>query len=88
MTQKQKILYQKIDEILWKSWDPIGLNDNENCRSEYQSYTRYIFKLKVEGADKVKISNHLHQLTTVSMGLSGNKKHCDEIAQEIFDLKI
>jgi len=88
MTEKQKILYKKIDELLWVNWDPIGVNDTDAARNEYQSYTPYIFKLRTEGADKVKLSNHLYQLETVNMGLPGNKNRCDIIALEILDLKI
>lgn len=86
MTKKDKILYKKIDDLLWTSWDPIGVNDTNATRNEYQSYTRYIFKLKTEGADKIKISNHLYQLETVSIGLSGDKTRCDKIALEILAL--
>ena len=35
MTDKQKKLYKAIDEILWKDWDPIGVNDIEDVRDEY-----------------------------------------------------
>ena len=31
-------LYKRIDEILWEDWDPIGVNDVEEARDEYQSY--------------------------------------------------
>lgn len=34
MTYKEKELYDAIDEILWKDWDPIDINDNENIRDE------------------------------------------------------
>lgn len=47
MTEKQKKLYKAIDEILWQDWDPIGLNDNEEIRDEYQGYTPHIFSLTI-----------------------------------------
>ena len=34
MTSEQKQLYKKIDEILWKEWDPIGVNDIDDVRDE------------------------------------------------------
>src|SRR5690554_4253656 len=48
---KYKELYQKVDEILWNDWDPIGVNDIAP-RDEYQSYTPTIFNLIKNGADK------------------------------------
>jgi hypothetical protein len=83
MTEKQKKLYKAIDEILWKDWDPIGVNDMEDLRNEYQGYTPHIFKLVIEGADKIKIAKHLYQIETVNMGMNGDKIHCDKIAEKI-----
>ncbi len=34
MTGQQKELYKKIDQILWKDWDPIGVNDNKDIGEE------------------------------------------------------
>lgn len=30
-------LYKVIDEILWKDWNPIGVNDIPSARDEYQT---------------------------------------------------
>jgi len=85
MNTKEKELYDKIDEILWREWDPIGVNDIEDVREEYQSYTPQIFSLKIQGADKLIISEHLYKLETNNMGLTGNKNNCEEVAQKIID---
>ncbi len=44
MTDKGKIkeLYQRIDEVLYYVWDPIGVSDEPCARAEYSSYTRKI----------------------------------------------
>lgn len=86
MTREQKNLLQLIDELLWKEWDPIGINDIEEARDEYRSYALHIFSLKIHGADKVKMASHLFNIETVSMGLGGNYKHCEEIADRILNL--
>lgn len=83
MKQKEKQLYHSIDEILWRDWDPIGVNGNEECRNEYQSYTPHIFRLVIQDADAFKIAKHLYQLETQSMGMQGNHDHCQEIAHKI-----
>jgi hypothetical protein len=48
MDETDEILYEKIDEILWLDWDPIGVNEFE-VRDEYQSYTPAIYDLKKSG---------------------------------------
>ena len=85
MTQ-ENILYKDIEEILWKKWNPIGVDNSCDYDEEYKSYVVHILRLKNEGADKHKLSKHLYQLETLSIGLAGNKNRCDEIAQAIFDL--
>jgi hypothetical protein len=86
MKKKDTALYEQIDEILWNDWDPIGLNDQEEIRDEYQSYTPHLFKLKTRGAGKVKISEHLYRIETIDIGLEGNKARCEEVAQKIADI--
>jgi hypothetical protein len=86
MTSNQKEIYNLLDELLWKEWDPIGVNDIEDVRDEYQSYTPAIFSFKINGADKVKIGEYLYKIETINMGLQGNKFRCEEIAQKIIDL--
>ncbi len=85
MTADQKRIYEVIDQILWKDWDPIGVNDIDDVRDEYQSYTPHIFSLTIQGADKIKIAEHLYKIETINMGMTGNKNHCEEIAQKIID---
>jgi len=79
-------LYQNIDFILWKEWDPIGVS--ELARDEYQTYTAKIFKMKKSERTIKEISEHLYKLETLSMGLNGNKDNCDRVAKMINELKI
>ncbi|MDH6308959.1 hypothetical protein M2451_001583 [Dysgonomonas sp. PFB1-18] len=86
MTFTEKRIYDAIDEILWKDWDPIGINDNENIRDEYRSYTPYVFRLKMTGADAVKIAEHLHGLVLENMGMQSDLEHCKAVARKIYNV--
>jgi len=59
-----------VREILFREWDPIGVNDNELCRNEYDSYAPTICRWLRDGLDEVKLASHLSQIHTVSMGVS------------------
>ena len=87
MTKEQKHIYQTIDEILWTDWDPIGVNDIEHVRDEYQSYTPQIFSLKIHGANRETIAKKLFELETLNMGLTGNIGHCKEVADKIISIE-
>lgn len=81
-----KNLYECIDLILWKDWDPIGINDF-GPRDEYQGYTSTIFKIKTEGADGETIAKTLYEIEVNTMGLVGNIDHCRYVAEIIVNLK-
>lgn len=77
-------LCQLVDEILWRMWDPLGINDEENCRDEYQSYAYIVAGMLGHGADKHEIAEYLAQVQSEAMGLSGmDKRHTEQTAQEI-----
>lgn len=82
---KYKELYLKVDEILWKEWDPLGVNDIAP-RDEYQSYTPTIMKLLKSKSSIEKIADELFKIETETMGLTGSKEHCENIAKKINNL--
>lgn len=86
LSEEHKKIYKAIDEILWNDWDPIGVNDIEEVRDEYQSYTPHIFSLTIQGVNKIKLSNHLFDIETKNMGMTGNLNHCQGIAEKIINL--
>ena len=79
----QLALYKRIDEILWKGWDPIGVSDIPEARDEYYDYLPEVCKLAIEGASAKTIPEYLHSVETETMGLSGNLRHCGEVAKII-----
>jgi hypothetical protein len=87
MTKENKRIYDLIDNILWQDWDPIGVNEIEEARDEYMGYIPSVYSLKINGADKIKISEYLYKLASVNMGLCGNRMHCEIIAEKIVNIK-
>lgn len=87
MTFVQKDIYDSIDNILWKDWDPLGVNDVEEANDEYKRYTPEIFNLKMQGADKEIIANILFEIATKKMEMVGNIDHCRQVAEKIINVK-
>jgi hypothetical protein len=61
-----------VQEILFREWDPIGVNGNELCRNEYDSYAPTICRWLREWVDENKLAKHLSQLQRVTMGMSSS----------------
>lgn len=77
-------LYEAIDLILWKDWDPIGINDIAP-RDEYKSYVPEIFGLVKANADRQEIAMRLFKLETDNMGMGGTLENCLIIADKILN---
>ena len=83
----QLALYEKVDELLWTEWDPIGVNDIPEARDEYYRYLPTIFKLAMDDADEYKISKYLLEFERSSMGMSGNEVNCKRVARMVLNAK-
>ena len=68
--KKPDQLLLAVQDVLFREWDPIGVNGNESCRNEYDSYAPTICRWLREGVDEHKLANHLAHLQRVSMGMS------------------
>jgi hypothetical protein len=41
MAQRDRLLLA-VQEVLFREWDPIGINDDDLCRNEYDAYASTI----------------------------------------------
>jgi hypothetical protein len=80
-------LYQRIDEILFYLWDPIGISEAPWSRDEYYEYLPQVFRLALEGDDPKAIADYLGWVETERMGLGFHASRNLEIGQLILDIK-
>ena len=85
MKQKDEKLWLLVDEILWNDWDPIGVNDSEQARNEYHSYISTIVRLIMSNSDGSNLAKHLHQLRSVSIGLSENFEVDQRVSHKLIE---
>lgn len=79
------LIAQKIDEILWLDWDPVGINDNPQARDEYKSYVLDIYDFKITCVDRNAIAERLFKIETERISLNGNRERCRVIADKIIE---
>jgi hypothetical protein len=85
---KESQLLAQVKEILFLEWDPIGVNDNEWCRDEYDHYAATIVRMIQSNANEQKVVNHLQSLQLNSMGLSNtNAERDQQIARRLLALR-
>jgi hypothetical protein len=87
-SNRKKIAAQ-LEEVrrVLRRWDPIGVipdpESPEGPIDEYDSYAPGVLKMLQGGADVFKLSRHLSQLATGSMGLNDNQALHHHFAQEL-----
>ena len=76
---------EQLKRLLWEEWDPIGVNDMEGAKGEYDSYAFQIFEMLKRGDDKQSILNHLDFIETEYMGLGLSGKN-PKISERILEI--
>ena len=79
-------LEQRIDEVLFYVWDPIGVSDSPYARCEYSSYTKTLLNYVLQ-EDLKKIANQLEKIETVSIGLGSRRDKNLLVAELLIDYK-
>jgi hypothetical protein len=85
--QREKDLYQRVDEVLHYLWDPIGVAAIPMARDEYQSYVPQVVTLLNENANVEQITDYLNEVVTQRMGLSENLDATLHVVAVLLDWK-
>lgn len=85
LSEDEKELYMRIDEVIHYIWDPIGINDCPQARDEYSSYLPKVFQLAKKNGSQKEIAEYLNYVQTDRMGGRSDIKRCLDIASIIID---
>lgn len=88
MMKEQKHLDYLVHDILFREWDPIGINVLERISDEYDAYVPHFSQLLLAHADEFHIQQHLSHLRRVVIGLSKPQTEMDlEIARRLLQAR-
>lgn len=59
-----------VSDILFREWDPIGVNGNEQCRGEYDGYVAAVSHWLLSRIDVHALATQLSRIQRDSMGMS------------------
>jgi len=60
---------EKLKALLWEEWDPIGLNDTDCPRDEYDSYALRLYSMLKSNASRDEVLNYLVWVRTEYIGI-------------------
>lgn len=81
----RQLLKQRIDEILYYLWDPIGVSDAPSARDEYTTYVNHVWASAIEGQSVADISGYLSEVRTETIGVEPVKENDDYVAELIIE---
>lgn len=71
MDKAQRAFFNKIDEILWQEWNPIGF---PVPKDEYRAYVPQIYRHVANGYTEEALAEELHLM---AMGLNESARFAD-----------
>lgn len=72
MTDYSKLELDRLREIGWKEWDPIGLADSSCPRDEYDSYLLQAVSRLRQGQTVDQVADYLENIASEHMGLGAS----------------
>ena len=72
------LIAERVSEILYHVWDPIGVSGVPQARDEYDSYVPLVVQMLMEGKKKEEIARHLHRIEGETMGLSPGSRPSEQ----------
>jgi hypothetical protein len=80
-------LYEAVDEILYRVWDPIGVAGAPEARDEYRSYLPQVFSMLQAGNGISAIAGYLSFVRVERMGLGEDDQHDLEVTSMLLARK-
>ena len=87
LAQQDQELRQRIDEVLYFVWDPIGVNSAPEARCEYSAYVDRIYELLKESNDTIQVAAALDEFASEHMGVTTAFSHSTQVAKLLFRYK-
>ncbi|MCO6511593.1 MAG: hypothetical protein J5I65_12445 [Aridibacter famidurans] len=85
LKQKEKVLYNRCDEVLHYLWDPIGVSDIVQARDEYHSYLPTVFAMVRDEKRLEEIADYLTGIESRWMGLTPSRDGAKKVAEVLLD---
>jgi hypothetical protein len=87
--ERARAIQESIRQILWRDWDPIGVNDVPEAHDEYDSYVGGVYRLLASHCSPDQIVDHLAKIESNTMELGGpNREHLARVAAQLLALDV
>ncbi len=77
-------MHKRINQILLKNWDPIGVYREKDTQDEYLTYALQIQQLMQRGCDVAQLEEYLISIESNLFGLVPNVTQIRRVAATLF----
>lgn len=82
-----KELYQRVDEVLYYIWDPIGVKEEPCARGEYSCYVTSVVEVVLNKKDPKAIAALLMSIESERIEMTTGEDHCRKVAELLLEHK-
>ncbi len=86
--QFEQQLLQRVDEVLYYLWDPLGVAREPQARQEYSAFVSDVFAALVDDADEGRLMELLLLLETEFLGQGPRPSQARRIAEVLVDWRL
>lgn len=72
--KRAKEIQDEIREVLFREWDPIGVNDMPELSDEYNAYVGKVYRTLISGCSLRELMTLLHTIESEDIGTSCRDK--------------
>jgi hypothetical protein len=88
-TKRAAEVQDSIRRILFRFWDPIGVNDNPKLRNEYDSYIAPVYRILTGSRSEQELIEFLSRAGLDTGGLSSaSQEQLRPIARQLLELDV
>ena len=84
--ERARTLHYRIKRVLFRDWDPIGIQEIPEAQDEYDSYVPAIYSMLIARKSINEVFEYLLWLETEHMGLTADRQQTRSIAEKLVDL--
>lgn len=86
-TNQTIALYREIREVLFREWDPIGVQAMRGAEDEYDAYVPVLGSMVIARKSVNELFEHLLWLETEHMGLAADRQRTQRVAEKLVNLR-
>ena len=88
-TKRAAEIQNRIRQVLFRDWDPIGVNANVNLQDEYDAYIAPVYRILAGSRSEQELVDCLFKLEGESIGVQCNSpERLRRIARKLLELDV